>query len=138
MENNKFTKAEKLIAKKNFLALEANYTSIKRLANKSSNAADYNIFSNAAAKSFLSGYATALGNEYLDNAFRIIYKNYPTDKTLVAFGDMPDTKHMAQLNKIYFHIKHNKIDNINNDNYWLAYASYLIDENTEIKSITLY
>lgn len=134
MENEIFTKSDRLTAKKNFLALEANYRFVKKLANKSSNAEDYNALQTANARSFLSGWSHALGDNFEGKIFTYKYSKDKNDnwKCSGIEGCIPYKDQIANLNLIYYNIKHNKFEELSNCYHGLEIAEYLINPKTNI------
>lgn len=130
MEN--ITKEAKNIAKKNFLILEANYKTIKKLANKSSNDADFDKNKTSAAQSFLTGYdyvfCKILKFQYTD-----ILHSKSHDDTMIGY--IPNKYYISELNKVYYAIKHNKFDTFNN--FDIKLTNYLTSNNINIKKIEL-
>lgn len=134
MENKIFTKEEILTAKKNFLGLEKNYRFLKKLANKSSNAEDYDAVQTSQVKSFLCGWSHALGRDFEGKIFTAEYTKDDKGNYAGPFyqGFIPDLEKMHNLNLIYFNIKHNKFEELSKCYHGLEIAEYLINPKTNI------
>lgn len=129
-----FTKENKITAKKNFLALELNYRFVKKLANKSSNSKDFNELHTARAKAFLSGYSHALGSDFEGKIFGAEWIKDNKDDYIISNyqGYIPEKFYMNILNKVYYCIKYNKFEEIEEYYHGYKIAEYLINPETKI------